>query len=136
MKLNNESVTIELKNGTVVSGTITGQFAVLRCLMLNPHLHSFVLIVVTGVDVSMNTYLRNVKATIKGKNPVSQDFLSIRGNNIRYFILPDSLNLDTLLVDDTPKHALSRVQPKPGRGAKGRGRGRGGGRGGGRGRGR
>ena len=88
-----------------------------------------------GVDVSMNTYLRNVKATVKGKNPVSQDFLSIRGNNIRYYILPDSLNLDTLLVDDTPKHALSRVQPKPGRGAKGRGRGRGGGRGG-RGRGR
>ncbi len=81
----------------------------------------------------MNTYLRNVKATIKGKNPVSQDFLSIRGNNIRYYILPDSLNLDTLLVDDTPKHALSRVQPKPGRGGRGGGRrgGRGGGRGGG-----
>eukprot|EP00341_Mesodinium_pulex_P002126 CAMPEP_0116891716 /NCGR_PEP_ID=MMETSP0467-20121206/2059_1 /TAXON_ID=283647 /ORGANISM="Mesodinium pulex, Strain SPMC105" /LENGTH=108 /DNA_ID=CAMNT_0004560363 /DNA_START=61 /DNA_END=384 /DNA_ORIENTATION=- len=101
MKLNNESVTIELKNGTVVSGTIT------------------------GVDVSMNTYLRNVKATVKGKNPVNHDFLSIRGNNIRYYILPDSLNLDTLLIDDTPKHALSRVQPKPGRGGGGRG-GRGG----------
>jgi small nuclear ribonucleoprotein D1 len=86
----------------------------------------------------MNTYLRNVKATIKGKNPVTQDFLSIRGNNIRYYILPDSLNLDTLLVDDTPKHALSRVQPKAGRGSTrggrgGRGGGRGG-RGGGRGR--
>mmetsp|Transcript_29503 Transcript_29503/g.42110 ORF Transcript_29503/g.42110 Transcript_29503/m.42110 type:complete len:117 (+) Transcript_29503:408-758(+) len=104
MKLNNESVTIELKNGTVVSGTIT------------------------GVDVSMNTYLRNVKATIKGKNPVNHDFLSIRGNNIRYYILPDSLNLDTLLIDDTPKHAVSRIQPKQGK-TKGRGGGRGGGRG-------
>lgn len=75
----------------------------------------------------MNTYLRNVKCTIKGKNPVSQDFLSIRGNNIRCYILPDSLNLDTLLVDDTPKHARSRIMPKEdkkrarGKGAKGRG---------------
>lgn len=122
MKLNNESVTIELKNGTVVQGTITGEeisFFYSENLFL-------------GVDVSMNTYLRNVKATIKGKNPIHQDFLSIRGNNIRYYILPDSLNLDTLLIDDTPKHALSRVQPKAGRGGRGRGRGRGG-RGGGRG---
>ncbi|ETO24905.1 hypothetical protein RFI_12250 [Reticulomyxa filosa] len=29
--------------------------------------------------------------------------LSIRGSNIRYVLLPESLNLDTLLVDDTPK---------------------------------
>jgi small nuclear ribonucleoprotein D1 len=48
----------------------------------------------------MNTYLKNVKTTVKGKNPVHHDFLSVRGNNIRYYILPDSLNLDTLLVDD------------------------------------
>ena len=51
----------------------------------------------------MNTHLKNVKMTLKGKNPVSMDHLSVRGNNIRYYILPDSLNLDTLLVDDTPK---------------------------------
>lgn len=79
MKLNNETVTIELKNGTTVQGTVA------------------------GVDVSMNTYLKNVKVTLKGKNPVSYESLSIRGNNIRYYILPDALNLDTLLVDDAPK---------------------------------
>jgi len=34
--------------------------------------------------------------------------MSVRGNNIRYFIMPDSLNLDTLLVDlDQPK-----IRPK------------------------
>uniref|UniRef100_A0A7S2V5U0 Small nuclear ribonucleoprotein Sm D1 n=1 Tax=Fibrocapsa japonica TaxID=94617 RepID=A0A7S2V5U0_9STRA len=98
MKLNNETVTIELKNGTVVHGTVA------------------------GVDVSMNTYLRNVKMTVKQKNPVSLETLSIRGNNIRYYLLPDNLNLDTLLIDDTPKQKV-----RPGvamRGGRGRGRGR------------
>lgn len=52
----------------------------------------------------MNTHLKAVKLTAKGKNPVSLDHLSVRGNMIRYYILPDSLNLDTLLVDiDKPK---------------------------------
>lgn len=51
----------------------------------------------------MNTHLKTVKLTLRGKNPVPLDHLSIRGNNIRYYILPDSLNLDTLLVDDTPR---------------------------------
>ncbi len=51
----------------------------------------------------MNTYLKSVKLTMKGKNPVTYDSLSLRGNNIRYYILPDTLNLDTLLIDDTPK---------------------------------
>ncbi|VFQ86197.1 unnamed protein product [Cuscuta campestris] len=83
MKLNNETVSIELKNGTVANGTIT------------------------GVDVSMNTHLKTVKLTPKGKNPVTMDHLSLRGNNIRYYILPDSINLETLLVEETP-----RVKPK------------------------
>ncbi|KAF8703410.1 hypothetical protein HU200_032213 [Digitaria exilis] len=82
MKLNNETVTIELKNGTVVHGTIT------------------------GVDISMNTHLKTVKLTLKGKNPVTLDHLSVRGNNIRYYILPDSLNLETLLVEETPRGSL------------------------------
>jgi hypothetical protein len=57
----------------------------------------------TGVDMSMNTHLKSVKMTIKGKDPIALDSLSLRGNNIRYYILPENLPLDTLLVDDTPK---------------------------------
>eukprot|EP01063_Lacrimia_lanifica_P035820 TRINITY_DN6933_c0_g1_i1.p2 TRINITY_DN6933_c0_g1~~TRINITY_DN6933_c0_g1_i1.p2 ORF type:complete len:121 (+),score=57.43 TRINITY_DN6933_c0_g1_i1:102-464(+) len=83
MKLNNETVTLELKNGSVVHGTIA------------------------GVDVSMNTHLKKVKLTMKDKNPIDMDHLSVRGNNIRYFILPDTLNLENVLEDTTPK-------PKPG----------------------
>ena len=79
MKLNNESVVVELKNGTVVAGTVT------------------------GVDMSMNTHLKAVKMTVKGKEPVTLDQITIRGNNIRYFLLPESLPLETLLVDDVPK---------------------------------
>ena len=33
----------------------------------------------------------------------SLDSLSIRGNTIRYFILPDSLNLDQLLIEQVKK---------------------------------
>ena len=55
----------------------------------------------------MNTHLKTVKLTLRGKNPVTLDHLSVRGNNIRYYILPDSLNLETLLVEETP-----RVKPK------------------------
>lgn len=35
--------------------------------------------------------------------------LTVRGSNIRYFLLPDSLNLDTLLADDTPKRRPPRA---------------------------
>ncbi|CAI2344505.1 unnamed protein product [Caenorhabditis sp. 36 PRJEB53466] len=109
MKLSHETVNIELKNGTQVSGTIM------------------------GVDVAMNTHLRAVTMTVKNKDPVKLDTLSIRGNNIRYIILPDPLSLDTLLIDDEP-----RKKARAARAGASRGRGRGGMRGGrgGRGRGR
>ncbi|GAA5883876.1 hypothetical protein JCM3774_003773 [Rhodotorula dairenensis] len=113
MKLNNETVTIELKNGTTVNGTIT------------------------GVDPSMNTHLKKVKMTVRGREPQALDTLAIRGNNVRYFILPDSLPLDTLLIDDAPKPKKKRDGAAPrggarggGRGGPDRGRGRGRGRGG------
>lgn len=56
-----------------------------------------------GVDPSMNTHLKKVKMTVRGREPQALDSLAIRGNNVRYFILPDSLPLDTLLIDDAPK---------------------------------
>jgi small nuclear ribonucleoprotein D1 len=108
MKLNNESVTIELKNGSVINGTIT------------------------GVDMSMNTHLKKVRLTIRNRDPLQLDSLSIRGNTIRYYILPDSIPLDTLLIDDAPKPKKKndKERGRGGRGSRGpRGRGRGRGRG-------
>lgn len=93
----------------------------------------------------MNTALRNVKMTPRGQDPVQLDAMNIRGSTVRYYILPDSLPLDTLLIDDAPKPKNKarkeadrggRAGPRGGRG-RGRGmRGGGGGGGGGRGRGR
>ena len=112
MKCANETVTIELKNGTIVHGTIT------------------------SVTPQMDMALRAVKMTIKNRGQpgtpsetISLDTINIRGSTIRYIILPDSLPLDTLLIDDTPK-PKNKARKEP----DGRGRG-GGGRGGGRGRG-
>ncbi|KAL8763315.1 MAG: hypothetical protein Q9184_000871 [Pyrenodesmia sp. 2 TL-2023] len=120
MKCANETVTIELKNGTILHGTIT------------------------SVSPQMNTALRAVKMTQKGRDPISLDTINIRGSTIRYYILPDSLPLDTLLIDDAPKPKNKARKEQADRGARGgrgpRGRGRGGGgfrggrgRGGGRG---
>ena len=86
----------------------------------------------------MNTHLKSVKLTVKGRNPQTLDHLSIRGNTIRYYILPESLNLDALLVEDMPTNkSLNRLPKEDGSGGgAGAGTGAGAGRGRGRGRGR
>ncbi|KAL7950740.1 like-Sm domain-containing protein [Trichoderma barbatum] len=115
MKCANETVTIELKNGTIVHGTIS------------------------SVTPQMNVALRTVKMTARGQDSLALDTMNIRGSTIRYFILPDSLPLDTLLIDDAPKPKNKARKEadrggRVGRGGRGRG-GRGRGRGFGRGRG-
>ncbi|EAN34187.1 Small nuclear ribonucleoprotein SmD1b [Theileria parva strain Muguga] len=105
MKLANEELTLELKNGTVITG------------------------VVIGIDISMNTHLKSVKVVTKGPdgkegtNVVLLDHLTVRGNNIRYFLLSESIPLDTLLIDDTPVQKPSKTKFSS---VRGRGRGRGG----------
>lgn len=82
----------------------------------------------------MNTALRAVKMTPKNRDTQTLESLNVRGSTIRYIILPDSLPLDTLLIDDAPK-PKNKARKEAERG--GRGGGRGGPRGrGGRGRGR
>lgn len=99
-----------------------------NCVLTFVHLLGTILHgTIVAVSPQMNTSLRAVKMTPKGRDTVSLDTINIRGSTIRYYILPDSLPLDTLLVDDAPK-------PKN-KARKETDRGRGGGRGGPRGRG-
>ncbi|CDW89793.1 small nuclear ribonucleoprotein sm d1 [Stylonychia lemnae] len=62
----------------------------------------------------MNTHLKAVKLTVKGRETIAIEHLTIRENNIRYFLLPESLLLETLLVDDAPKQRSKSI----GQGAK------------------
>ena len=109
MQLTDNAVKVELKNGSVVSGTIV------------------------GVDPQMNTHLKDVKVTMKDQNPTELDSLSIRGGCIRFFSLPETVNIDNLLT----KVSATKEQLRNGTGFSRGGRGgRGGWSGGGRGRGR
>jgi hypothetical protein len=58
--------------------------------------------------------------TVRNGEPQQLDTLAIRGNNIRYVILPDSLPLDTLLVDDAPKPVKKKEGAAADRGRGGR----------------
>lgn len=63
----------------------------------------------------MNTFLQNVKMTVKDKNPINLDQLTLRGSSIRYVILSESLQLDALLVEEESKAKKAKVPTKKGR---------------------
>lgn len=85
----------------------------------------------------MNIALRAVKQTVKNRETQALDTMNVRGSRVRYIILPDSIPLDTLLIDDAPKpkNKARKEAERGGRGGGDRGRGGRGRGGGGRGRG-
>ncbi|EDK41630.1 hypothetical protein PGUG_05728 [Meyerozyma guilliermondii ATCC 6260] len=68
-----QPITVELKNGTSVSGTL------LSC------------------TPSMNLSLKNIKLVQPHQDPQLLQFMNIRGNQIRQIILPDDLNIESVL---------------------------------------
>jgi small nuclear ribonucleoprotein D1 len=115
MKLSGETVVVEMKDGREARGKVV------------------------GVDKAMTMHMTNVKLTSAQGQSTSQDAFTIRGPAIRYVQLPDTLNLDLLLIDDRGRKTVrrKRLQPdsqaassssssseKRGRGRGGRGRGR------------
>lgn len=68
-----QPVTVELKNQTSVSGTL------LSC------------------TPSMNLSLKNVKLVQPHQDPQLLQYMNIRGNQIRQIILPDDLNIESVL---------------------------------------
>ena len=74
-KLLNEYITVELKNGIIIYGTLF------------------------KFDKSMNLYLKNVKKSFNREKSVYFDSVSIRGSMVRYIILPNWVNLDLILSE-------------------------------------
>jgi small nuclear ribonucleoprotein D1 len=75
-KIKNEIITIELKNGIILNGSVE------------------------NVDPYMNIYLKHVKRTFKGKNSNIIPTISVRGSRIRFIILPDWINFDNVFKKD------------------------------------
>ena len=93
-RMRGESVGVELKNGSVMQGTVS------------------------GIDGSMNTHLKRVSVTARGGNPSRLDTLSVRGNTVRYYVLPESLDVDALLKDEGKRARAERKDKRKARQGK------------------
>ena len=74
IKILNESVSVELKNGVVIYG------------------------ILSKFDKSMNLYFKNVKKSLSKEKSIYLDSVSVRGSMIRYIILPSWINIDLILI--------------------------------------
>lgn len=83
----NQPVTVELKNGNSVNGQI------LSCSPL------------------MNLSMKNIKLIQPHQDPQLMQFMNIRGNQIRQILLPDDLNIESLLSRSTVKMKGSGAGP-------------------------
>lgn len=78
-EVTNQTVTVELKNGTTLNGQL------LSC------------------TPEMNLSLKNVKIIVLYHEPQLLQYINIRGNQIRQIILPDDLNIEVLLLKSVKK---------------------------------
>ncbi|CCE92069.1 mRNA splicing protein SMD1 TDEL_0D04850 [Torulaspora delbrueckii] len=114
-KLRNEQVTVELKNGTTVWGTLQTvspqmnvtltdvQLSLPRSTFNNAGSNAL-----AGVYLADGQTSTNSAGGGMAKTTTSLQYINIRGNTIRQIILPDSLNLDALLVDEDQLKKLRR----------------------------
>ncbi|AQZ11509.1 SMD1 (YGR074W) [Zygosaccharomyces parabailii] len=105
-KLRNEQVTIELKNGTTVWGTLQ---------TVSPQMNATLTDVKLSLprSVSNSSTLASIHLSegtpIPNETSTSLQYINIRGSTIRQIILPDSLNIDSLLVDERELNRLRRA---------------------------
>lgn len=98
-KLKNEQVTVELKNGQTVFGTISQVTPQMNVILNNvqlkdgPSKRSGYAVNHASTSSAASTFSFHVK-----DNAVNLQYINIRGNTIRQIILPDSLNIDTILA--------------------------------------
>lgn len=100
-KLRNEQVTVELKNGTTVWGTLQS---------VSPQMNA----TLTDVKLTLPNTHANAQAMAGiyltgNESTATLQYINIRGNTIRQIILPDSLNLDNLLIDEGQLNRLRRA---------------------------
>lgn len=108
-KLRNEQVTVELKNGTTVWGTLQTVSPQMNATLTDVQLTLPNRGSNGGSNALASIYLSNGQMTNSSSanaTTTSLQYINVRGNTIRQIILPDSLNLDSLLVDEKQLNRL------------------------------